>query len=156
MPGLVELRWINLQERWLGRLDAWSQRLYPARTAPHLATGIRGERAALFALRRRGYTVVAARWTSPRARGDVDLVAWDGRVLCFLEVKTRTARDRTPAEAAVDDDKRRTLRTLARLYLAGFPAGEREAIAVRFDVVSVYLLGPQIEVDVLPGAFGMR
>ena len=115
-------------------------------------TGLRGERAALFELRRRGVVVVARRWTSARMRGDVDLIGWDGDRLCFIEVKTRTARDMSPAESAVDEDKRNMLRGLARSYLRTFPEAERQTIPVRFDVVSVYALGRDHRVRVLPGS----
>jgi putative endonuclease len=160
----LELRWITLQERVLNSLDRLAERLHPGRLAPHLLTGLRGERAALFALRRRGYTVVAARWSSPKAPGDIDLVAWQSdpepalhpAQLCFIEVKTRTARDLTPAESAVDDTKRRTLRTLARLYVATFPEAERRSIRLRFDVVSVYQLGRRTEVEIFPAAFSLQ
>ena len=139
---------LNLQERLLGRI------VHSESSAPHLAVGIAGERAALFELRRRGYVIVANRWTSARVRGDVDLIAWDGPHLCFIEVKTRTARDLTPAESAVDDQKRRTIRSLARIYLRTFPASQRRGIPVRFDVVSVYSLAAETEFDVFPGTFG--
>lgn len=152
----LELRWINTQERILNSLDRLATRLRPARIAPHLLTGIRGERAALFELRRRGYTVVATRWSSPKAPGDIDLVAWHADTLCFLEVKSRTARDLTPAASAVDDGKRRVLRTLARLYIASFPATERRSIPYRFDVVSVYQLPRRTEIEIIPGAFPVQ
>jgi len=155
--GKLERLWIDVQEWGLSRLDrlAARRRRAPA-TAPHLATGILGERAALFELRRRGYVVVAQRWTTPRLRGDVDLIAWHSDRLCFIEVKTRTARDLTPAESAVDDDKRRTLRNLARAYLRAFPEQERPTIAVRFDVISVYAVGGATEFDLFSDAFGLR
>jgi putative endonuclease len=149
--------WINVQESvlaWMDRLR-WRAGGIPA-TAPHLTTGLRGERAALFELSRRGYIVVARRWTSSRVRGDVDLIAWDGERLCFVEVKTRTARDLTPAESAVDEDKRRMVRGLARAYLRTFPESERRTIPVRFDVVSVYLIGGIAEFEVFQDAFGWR
>lgn len=155
-PGFLELRWINTQERLLNALDRAARRLRPARVAPHLATGIRGERAALFELRRRGYTVVATRWSSPRAPGDIDLVAWHNDTLCFIEVKSRTSRDLTPAASAVDDRKRRVLRALARLYIATFPASERRSIPIRFDVVSVYQLAERNEVEIVPAAFPVQ
>jgi putative endonuclease len=155
-PGPVQLRWINMQERILHSLDRLAARLGPSGVAPNLVTGIRGERAALFELRRRGYTVVAARWSSPKAPGDIDLVAWHGDHLCFLEVKSRTARDLTPAATAIDDHKRRTLRALARLYVAGFPAAERRSIPLRFDVVSVYQLPTGTEIELIPAAFAMQ
>jgi putative endonuclease len=143
--------WIDAQERMLGRLDR--VRFRKRTTAPHLLTGLLGERAALFELRRRGITVVARRWATPKLRGDVDLIGWDGDRLCFIEVKTRTARDITPAEVAVDDAKRDTLRSLARAYLHTFPERERTTIPVRFDVVSVYALEGKTDFQIFPGAF---
>ena len=109
--------------------------LRPPAGAPHLATGRRGEEEAYFHLRRLGYVMVARNYRSPRHHGEVDLIGWDGDVLCFVEVKTRTTRAVMPAEAAVDVEKQRDLEHVAREYLrrvAGSPA-------VRFDVVSVYL-----------------
>ncbi|HEY0263543.1 MAG TPA: YraN family protein [Granulicella sp.] len=150
-------RWIGLEEWGLERLHGMAARLRPSTAAAaHLETGLRGERAALFHLRRAGYTVVAIRWTSTRMRGDVDLIAWDGEWLCFVEVKTRTARDNFPAESAVDRDKQRMLRRMARAYLRSFPAEARETIPVRFDIVSVYLLAGGTECEVVQGAFGWR
>src|ERR1035438_658247 len=75
----------------------------------HLTTGTDGEDAAFFYLRRKGYVVVARRWSCGDRPGDIDLIAWQGPMLCFIEVKTRTARDMTPAEAAVDGHKRNVL-----------------------------------------------
>lgn len=152
-PGALERTWIDTQEWALGSLDRLAHRLRPQRLPAHLITGIRGERAALFELRRRGYIIVASRWTTTRARGDVDLIAWSGPYLCFIEVKSRTARDLTPAQTAVNDTKRRVLRTLARHYLQTFPPAERPTIPVRFDVVSVYQLPAGTEIDIFPGSF---
>ena len=61
-----------------------------------------------------------------------------GPLLCFVEVKTRTAHDMTPAEAAIDTHKRNVLRRLARQYVRQLQSDI--APQVRFDVVSVYLL----------------
>lgn len=104
----------------------------------HLLTGIEGEDAAYFYLRRKNYIVVARRWSAGNLPGDIDLIAWQDALLCFIEVKTRTARDLTPAEIAVDSHKRNTLRRLARRYVRQLP--QPEAPEVRFDVVSVYLV----------------
>jgi len=120
-----------------------------------LATGLLGEREALFHLRGLGYVVVARRWKSVRLRGDVDLIAWDGEWLCFVEVKTRTGRDAMePAESAVDASKQEMLRKMARAYLRGFPAALRRDVRVRFDVVSVYRMTDGPEFEVRRGAFG--
>ncbi len=152
IAGKFAKRWIDIQEWGLRRMARLRVRRQPA----HLATGLRGEQAALFELRRRGYIVVAQRWISPRMRGDVDLIAWDGEWLCFVEVKTRSTRTMTPAESAVDDDKRRMLRGLARTYIRAFPEAQRKNMLVRFDVVSVYTLNEVTEFEIFPGAFGWR
>jgi putative endonuclease len=152
--GRIERLWIDAQEWGLARMARLAERRRrgPA-MARHLVVGLRGERAALFELRRCGYVVVAQRWTSGKVRGDVDLIAWQGERLCFIEVKTRTARDRMPAQSAVDEEKRDMLRGLARVYLQVFPEQQRKSIAVRFDVVSVYLLARGAEFEVFEGAF---
>ena len=106
----------------------------PERLPAHLVTGRRGEDDAYFYLRRQGYVMVARNWRSRRHRGELDLVGWDGDVLCFIEVKSRTTRDIKPAEAAVDEEKRRDLGAVARDYRRRMPG----APALRFDVVSVY------------------
>lgn len=153
---LGEMRWtgwIEWQTRMLRGLAALRRRPQAA----HLATGIEGEREALFYLRQAGYTVVARRWRSPKLWGDVDLIGWDGERLCFVEVKTRTGRDANePAESAVDEDKRRMLRRMARAYLHRFPKGLRDEVPVRFDVMSVYLQPSGHEFELYRGAFGWK
>jgi putative endonuclease len=137
--GWFERARIGWEERavtGLGRVAHW--RAGSNGLAAHLLTGMRGETAAFFYLRRKGYVVVARRWSSGELAGDVDLIAWFGSVLCFVEVKTRTARDDSPAEIAVDSHKRKTLKRLARQYVRQLP--QDAAPPVRFDVLSVYLV----------------
>jgi putative endonuclease len=126
---------VPLFERLLASLDRASVQL--GRTpvvVPHLALGIRGEEAAFFYLRRQGYVITARSWRSHRYAGDIDLIGWEGDCLCFIEVKTRTTRDVAAAEAAVDQDKRKTLRKIARHYLRHLP----DPASMRFDVLSIY------------------
>jgi putative endonuclease len=147
--------WIDLQSRAIRWMDALAaRRMHGSGTAPHLLTGERGEREALFHLRKLGYTVVARRWKSAKLWGDIDLIAWDEEWLCFIEVKTRSGRDAMPAESAVDRDKQDMLRRMARAYLRRFPEKLRADVPVRFDVVSVYLLRSEVEFDLYRGAFG--
>jgi putative endonuclease len=120
----------------------------------HLELGRRGEEAAYFYLRRRGYTVVALGWRSAKLRGDLDLIAWEGNTLCFVEVKTRSTRNVATAESAVDDDKTRMLRRMARQYLQALPAAPDQ---VRFDVLSIYFEEGQPAVfELFRGAFDWR
>ncbi len=147
--------WIDFQAWAVRRMDRRGERDARGRTAPaHLATGERGEREALFHLRKVGYTVVARRWKSAKVLGDVDLIGWDGGWLCFVEVKTRSGRDGMTAESAVDEEKQKMLRRMARAYLRGFPEKLRGDVPVRFDVVSVYLLPSGVEFEMYRGAFG--
>ena len=143
----------SLLERALGGLDRAAQKRANApQLARHLSVGLEGEDAAFFYLRRKGYTVVARRWSSGEVPGDVDLIAWNGPMLCFVEVKTRTAHDLTPAETAVDRSKRAILRRLARRYVRQL---SHAAPPVRFDVISVYLVpGEEREFVHFEAAFG--
>ncbi len=116
----------------------------------HLRTGRRGEEEAYFYLRRLGYVMVARNYRSPRSRSELDLIAWDRDVLCFIEVKTRTTRDVQPAEAAVDQEKQRDLSRVAREFLRKI----RGNPAFRFDIVSIYFdAGREAEIRLFKNAF---
>jgi putative endonuclease len=146
-PATARMAAMNFVSRvWLGGLErgmAGLDRMVPRRnTKPvHLRTGLAGEDAAYFYLRRKGYTVVARRWSPGHQPGDLDLIAWLGELLCVVEVKSRTAHDMTPAEAAVDTHKRKMMRRLARQYVRQLPM--EVPPQVRFDVISVYLVPGQ-------------
>ena len=101
----------------------------------HIRTGCAGEDVAYFHLRQLGYVMVARNWRVPQCKGELDLVGWDGETLCFVEVKTRTSHDVKPAEAAVDDRKRRELALMARHFLRRLSG---KTPAHRFDIVSIY------------------
>ena len=143
---------LSLFEKTLVSLDRLAVRFSRTGQQPsHLALGRRGEEAAFFFLRREGYVVTARGWRSHRYAGDIDLIAWDGPALCFVEVKTRTSRDFASAESAVDERKRRTLRTIARHYMRQLPA---PALA-RFDVLSIYFeAGKAADFTLFRAAFG--
>src|SRR5208283_5246729 len=125
----------RLTQSTLRALD-WlvAKTLSPEDTPAHQRTGRRGEEDAYFYLRRRGYTMIARNYRSPNHRGEIDLVGWDGDVLCFIEVKTRTTRAVKPAEAAVDREKQKELRLVAGDFLRHMPGDCQR----RFDVVAVY------------------
>jgi putative endonuclease len=78
--------------------------------------------------------MVARNFRSPRHKGEIDLIGWDGDELCFVEVKTRQKRSFVAAEAAVDAPKQAMLRMTARSYLRRLKA----VPPVRFDIVSRY------------------
>jgi putative endonuclease len=87
-------------------------------------------------LRGRGCTVVARNYRPPSGHGEIDLVAWHGEQLVFVEVKTRDTAEFGAPERAVDAEKRRHLMRAARDYARR--AGV-EWPRVRFDIVAVTL-----------------
>ena len=110
--------------------------VHPPEQPPHLETGRRGEEEAYFYLRRMGYVIVARNYRSHRRRGEIDLVGWDGDVLCFIEVKTRSTHEVKPAEAAVDPAKQADLRGMAREYMRHLAGNVHH----RFDILSIYMI----------------
>jgi putative endonuclease len=135
----------NITRRILHVIDSVTNILPHRVSVPeHIDTGLKGEEEAYFYLRRRGYVIIARNYRGTNSRGELDLVGWEGETLCFVEVKTRTAHDVKPAEAAVDEVKQRDLCRVAREFLRRI----KDNPPFRFDVVSVYLepaQPPQIE-----------
>ncbi|HXJ88519.1 MAG TPA: YraN family protein [Candidatus Binatia bacterium] len=127
-------------------LDRLGDLFLEEKSPQHLRTGSRGEEEAYFQLRKLGYVIVARNFRSPRCHGEIDLIGWDGDVLCFIEVKTRATYDVKTAEAAVDRHKRREVAKVIRDYVRAGP----RLCQWRFDIVSVYYDGcnphPQIEI----------
>ena len=130
-----------------------------ARGAVRLAggTGPRGERAAVRALRRAGYRVLARNASIPG--GEIDLVALspDRSTFVVVEVKTRQRAGARPSprpEARVGPQKQRRISRLAARLARRYRLTDRP---LRFDVVGVDLAGERVD-DVRhhPGAFTTR
>lgn len=110
-----------------------------------------GERIARDWLRARGAKVLYRNFRAPNG-GEVDIVAREGRLLLFTEVKTRTRTDHGRPLEAVDEKKRRLIRRGANAWLRQL--GTRE-IPWRFDVIEVVLLdGEKPAVHRVENAFG--
>ena len=124
-PARGPLRWLASVGRWLaGRWLQWF---------PQHSLGQRGEAAAARFLRRKGYKIVAC-GQRDGSRGEIDVVAVDGRTVVFVEVKTRRSLDMGHPAESVDDRKQRRLTRLAVSYLTRHDLLECSA---RFDVVAV-------------------
>ncbi len=81
-------------------------------------------------LQAQGMRVVARNW---RWRGgEVDIVAREGPVLVFVEVKARRGETHGTAEEAVTPEKRNRLWQTALAFLGG-----RAEVPVRFDVIAM-------------------
>ncbi len=112
-----------------------------------------GESYAAAYLDQLGYRLVAANFTLPVGRNlrgaiinaEIDLIAYDGDTLCFIEVKTRSSDWFASPEVNVDLRRRRQITRAARVY--------RQMLGVdnephRYDVVTVIINDdstPQIE-----------
>ena len=111
-------------------------------------TGNYGEALVAEYLRKRRYTLIASQY---RCRmGEIDLIARKGKVLCFVEVKTRSNLSVGLPREYVTHAKRERIRTAAALYLSE----KGLDCAVRFDVAEVYLEeGKAPRIEYLENAF---
>jgi len=93
--------------------------------------GRRGERAALWWLRLKGYRILAQDYRSPA--GEIDVVARRGSTLAIIEVK---ARDSVAAAAeAITPRQRNRIFNAARLFVARHP--RHGGCTIRFDIMLV-------------------
>lgn len=100
--------------------------------------GAEGERrAGEFLRREHGFVIIARNWRNPRdRREEIDLVARDGEVLVFIEVKTRAAHALVSGYHAVNSGKKAILRRAIKAYLGGLAEKPR---TFRFDIIEVAL-----------------
>jgi putative endonuclease len=109
-------------------------------------------------LERRGMRIVARNARTSAVRGEIDLIALDGRALVFVEVKALRAGSVAGPERpaiAVGHRKRHKLRSLAIAWLRDHHGSVPPHGALRFDVVGLRLDsgGRAVEWEHLRGAF---
>lgn len=116
----------------LSQVDAFRQ----------LELGRRGEALAAAYLQQAGYRIVAANFALPVGRNrlgvpinvEIDLVAYQGETLCFIEVKSRASDWFAPPEVNVDRRKQRQIARAARAYRRMF---DLTGQPYRYDVVTI-------------------
>jgi putative endonuclease len=126
------------------------------RPDPRRRLGALGEQLAADHLEARGFTILDRNYRT--RRGELDLVAHDGRHLVFCEVKTRIfAGEPGPFGplVAIGPDKRRRLRAMAREWLVHRSGTAAPATELRFDAIGISLdrAGRLQALDHLEGAF---
>ena len=99
---------------------------------PTRPLGERGEALAARHLRSKGLKILMCNYRA--AGGEIDIVAREGDVLVFVEVKTRRSDQYTPPHRQVDLRKQRNLTRAARAYLSHYRNHQPRA---RFDVISI-------------------
>lgn len=131
---MSSLSWRKLAEL----LDGTRHRIRLKRWERDQAWGRRSEDLAHRYLQRNGFTIVNRNYRRRAGRGELDIVAWDGPTLVFVEVKARGDPMATP-ELAVDREKREHLILTASEYLRRSRVAWENA---RFDIVTVILGDP--------------
>lgn len=98
--------------------------------------GVRGESYAYWYLRRLGYIFIARNFTPSRAKGELDLIGYDGETLAIVEVRTRQATPGQHAgpEMSISTGKHEMIVRTAHYFLR-----ERHIAPcpVRFDVIAI-------------------
>jgi putative endonuclease len=100
------------------------------------ALGRAGEDLACEYLERKKYTIVARGFRL--FRGEIDIIARDGDVLVFVEVKARADESHGRPEESVTPGKQKQVRRIARGYLQTHPC---PGVDCRFDVIAILFRG---------------
>lgn len=106
--------------------------------------GAEGERLAKQFLEKEDFRIVMANFKTPVGRnrrdviinGEIDLIAYENDVLCFIEVKTRSSDDFASPLSAVDLRKQRQIIRTAKIYRKIFHIDKAE---YRYDAISIVL-----------------
>lgn len=101
-------------------------------TQERLDLGKLGEEQAVARLKKEGYRVLARNYRN--TFGEIDIIAEDGKTLCFVEVRTRTKDWHGHPFESISAIKRKKITRAARGYLA---QQDTEDVEARFDVVAV-------------------
>src|SRR5438552_19127433 len=113
--------------------------------------GEEGERAAARFLEARGYRILERNYRT--RRGEIDLIAEDGRMLVFVEVKVRLDDRFGGPAAAITRAKQARIARLAQQYLVWRRVGDRPC---RVDGGLIAGGDPRTRrIEVLPGPFGV-
>jgi len=116
----------------------------------NLYLGRKGEDAAAGFLKRNGYKIIARNFRNKL--GEVDIIAYDGHTVCFIEVKTRSSEKFGIPIEAVSSLKQRQISRVALSFLKDNNILNKEA---RFDVVSVLFVKEGAKIELIRNAFDM-
>ena len=103
--------------------------------------GKRGEEIAVDYLQKKGYRIVERGFRL--FRGELDIIAYDGKTLVFVEVKTRAGTEFGLPEEAVTPAKQSQIKRIAQGYLIERRLGDPDC---RFDVLSILIKGDREQI----------
>ena len=112
-------------------------------------SGDEGEEMAKQHLLKLGFEIIEMNYRFGKG-GEIDIIAKDGEVLVFCEVKMRHNDEYGDPEFAITAKKQAQLRKIAHAYLY-----ERDIdnVECRFDVVAIKNYGVKPEINYIPNAF---
>ncbi len=104
--------------------------------AKHLKLGRKGENIACRLLKNKNYDILLRNYRS--TKGEIDIIARDGAVLCFIEVKTRHySKKREPDKRPwVNYKQSQRIKKAAKDYIYKIEASK---IRYRFDLIEILL-----------------
>ena len=117
-------------------------------TKERISLGKFGEDLARERLKDLGYRILKTNYRC--SLGEVDLVARDGDVLVFVEIKTRRSESLGQIKEVVNRRKQAQLSKVALAYLKSNNLWGSKA---RFDVVAIRLIGGKKEIEIIKNAF---
>jgi putative endonuclease len=101
--------------------------------AKHLEIGKQGEALALAYLKEKGYEILETNWRFRRS--EVDIIAKDGAILVFVEVKTRSYDYYGKPASFVSERKKVLLIDAANAYIRKI----KHTWEIRFDIIGILL-----------------
>ena len=104
--------------------------------AKHLETGKKGENLAVQFLKNKGYKILETNWRFRRS--EVDIIAKDGAILIFVEVKTRSYDYFGKPASFVSARKKVLLQDAASAYMRKI----NHAWELRFDIIGILMPSP--------------
>ncbi|MEA2012472.1 MAG: YraN family protein [Verrucomicrobiota bacterium] len=126
--------------------------LFRKKKAKHIILGEKGEKIAVKLLKKLGFKILCKNYKA--GKKEIDIIALDGLVLCFVEVKTREENPFSRPADAIGDDKRNNLNIAAKHYLYKI---DKPTVRYRFDAIEVICEKSKLkELKYYPNAFMPR
>lgn len=103
----------------------------------HIAIGKKGEKVAIKFLKAKGFDILFRNFISDNRTGEIDIVARDGEILCFVEIKTRYSSvhiDNSSEETWLRKHQADRIVDAANDYLTKI---RTPAVKYRFDLIEI-------------------
>ena len=112
--------------------------------------GEKGEEIAIGFLKKNKYKILSKNYRCPF--GEIDIIAQQGKVLSFIEVKTRSSEIFGAPQEAIHLQKQKKISRVALAFIQRYRLEDR---AARFDVITIKLSPDGYTVDLIQNAFDL-